>query len=93
MAATTCKTLTITPEVCPVNEVPTKVEVSGGNVFKVVLSLINSYFWFMLAPPGFTTAPSLNMLSPNLEICVCNIVCSCVNSLACTALPELNSIL
>lgn len=93
LAATTCKTLKLTADVLPVKVTPINVEVSVGKALVVVSNLINSYFWFILAPPGLTTAPSLNILLPNLVIWFCKIVWSCVNSLAWTALPELKSIL
>ena len=58
-AATTSITLATTPDVAPVNDVPTKLAVSVGNVFVVVFNLINSYFGLRLTPPGRMTAPSL----------------------------------
>ena len=42
--------------------------VSVGRVLVVVSNLTNSYFEFTFTPPGFTTAPSLKILSPNLCI-------------------------
>ena len=56
------------PDVCPSNVEPTRVFGSAGKVLTEVSSFMNSYFWFMLTPPGLTTAPSLNILSPNLCI-------------------------
>ena len=66
VATSTLTTLAFILEVAPVNSNPIKVEVSVGNAFVVVFNLTNSKELFIVGPPGFTAAPSLNTLRPNL---------------------------
>ena len=59
------------PDVTPVIILPTFAAVEVD----VLSNLTNSYALSIFKPPGFTTAPSLKMLLPNLSICFWMIVC------------------
>ena len=86
-ASTTSRTfISIVPLV---SVLPTK----SVSITAAAVRRIYSSWLFTVAPPGFTRAPSLNMLRPNRAISSWMIVCDSISSRACSARPELNNTL
>ena len=88
-------TVTVTPESCPVNLLPTKFSTyNETGTPKWSGSNLTEWYWESYAIlPGTTQEPSLKIWLPKDSTWFCNCDCRVVNSLACTGFPGLNKTL